>query len=279
MERAIRRPMLAAAALTTAGALALSPVTVTPPEMHALDLSPATISTQAVQLTDAWSDLVTNTVSNVVQIGALFIGLNSSFPLPNPIFIAPVATQLLLNPLIYGVQLVTGHGADIPGEILSHLDKIAVLGKGIVDDVIPAIGEQIKTPFLAAQLAFESITTSSNLLLGLLEAPAVFLDAALNSTFGLIGVNGPIAIPIIIRNVLASALYTPLPTITLPFKKPAAAAATPKAVAATVTPDAPSGTASSARSKPKTPASSSRKAASAKASAKGSAGSGHSKRG
>ncbi len=278
MERAIRRPMLAAAALTTAGALALSPVTVTPPEMHALDLSPATISTQAVQLTDAWSDLVTNTVSNVVQIGALFIGLNSSFPLPNPIFIAPVATQLLLNPLIYGVQLVTGHGADIPGEILSHLDKIAVLGKGIVDDVIPAIGEQIKTPFLAAQLAFESITTSSNLLLGLLEAPAVFLDAALNSTFGLIGGNGPIAIPIIIRNVLASALYTPLPSITLPFKKPAAAASTPKATTTSQV-ASPSGTASSARSKPKAPASSSRKTASTKASAKGSAGSGHSKRG
>ena len=56
MEYATRRPMLAAAALTTAGALALTPITVAPLESHAPSISPARISSQAVQLTDAWSD-------------------------------------------------------------------------------------------------------------------------------------------------------------------------------------------------------------------------------
>jgi hypothetical protein len=145
-----------------------------------------------------------------------------------------------------------------------------------VDAAPPVIVQQIQTPFVAIKLALDSITTSTNLLIGLLEAPAVFLDAALNSQYGLIGVNGPITIPIILRNLLVDAIYTTPPTIVLPFKK--AAAAAPTAAAATVTPAAPSGTASSARSKPKAPANSSRKAASAKASNSG-AGSGHSKRG
>ncbi|EHB58409.1 hypothetical protein MycrhDRAFT_0845 [Mycolicibacterium rhodesiae JS60] len=274
MELAVRRPMRTAAALTTAGALALAPITVTP-EMHALELSPATVSTQAVQLTDAWSDLLTNTVANVVQLGALFIGLNSTFPLPNPVFIAPVATQLVLNPLIYAADLVTGHGADIPAEILSHINNVVTLGQAIVSDVIPAIGKQIQTPFLALQLAIDSVATATNKLVALLEAPAVFLDAALNSQFGLIGVNGPIAVPIIIRNLLASAIAATPPTIVLPFKKASGAAAktvAPKAAAVS----APSGTAGSARSKPKPPSSSNRKATSAKASTKSGA---HSKRG
>lgn len=49
-----------------------------------------------------------------------------------------------------------------------------------------------QAPFLPAQLAFESITAAGNPLLDLLEAPAVFLNAALNSQYRLIGVNGPV---------------------------------------------------------------------------------------
>jgi hypothetical protein len=267
--------MLAVATLTTAGALALSPVTVTP---DAPSLSPARVSTQAVQLTDAWSDLATNTVGSVVQLAATFLGANSTFPLPNPIFIAPIAAQLVINPLIYAVQLFTGQGAQIPTEIAEHLSNVANFAGLVFTEIPPIIVQQIQTPFLAAQLAIESIATATNKLIALLEAPALFLDAALNSQYGLIGVNGPIAVPIILRNLLATAIAAPLPTIVLPFKKAAAAASTPKSTA-TVKVASPSGTASSARSKPKAPASSSKKAPSAKASSKSNAGSGHSARG
>jgi hypothetical protein len=284
MHRAARRPMLAIATLTTVGALALAPIAVAPPELSAPSIAAARISTQAVQLTDAWSDLLTNTVVNVVQLGGLFLGVSSTFPLPNPtIPLAPVATQLVLNPLIYAVQLFTGQGAQIPTEIATHLSNVANLVQLIVSDVPGIIVQQIQTPFLAAKLALDSITTTTNLLLGLLEAPAVFLDTALNSQFGLIGVDGPIAVPIILRNLLATALYTTPPTVTLPFKK--AAAAAPTVAAATATPASPSGTASSARSKPKassSAASNKRTAASAKVKVKvnnnSSAGQGHGKR-
>jgi hypothetical protein len=282
-----RRRVLAVATLATAGALALAPIAVAPPELHAPSIAAARISTQAVQLTDAWSDLLNDTLGSVVQLGGLFIGANSTFPLPNPtIPLAPVATQLVLNQLIYLGQLFTGQGAQIPGEIATPLTNVFNLAKGLVGDLPPAIVQQIQTPFVAAKLAIDSITTSGNLLIGLLEAPAVFLNFALNSQYGLLGVTGPIAVPIIVRNLLAVAVDPPLPAwlsnILQPGKAPSAAAlrATP-AAAATVTLKVapPSHTAGSARSASNKPAAaSSRKAASAKANSNN-AGQGHSKRG
>jgi len=281
MDYAARRPLLAAATLTTVGALALTPVAVAPHDVHLPSLSPTVISTQAVQLTDAWSDLVGNTLGSALQLGALFVGADSTFPIPNPIFIAPVLTQLLVvNPLIYTVQLFTGQGAKIPNEILTHLSNVAGAAEILFNQVPPIIVDQIRTPFLAAQLAIESVATATNKLIALLEAPAVFLDAALNSQYGLIGINGPIAVPIILRNLLANSLQTPLPTITLPFKKPASAltpapAATSAVAAKTA---APSKSASSARTRSKAPATagSSRKASEKAGS--NSAGTGRSKR-
>ena len=278
MEFAARRPLLALATLTTAGAMALAPISVTP-DLHALGTAPARISTEAVQLTDAWSDLVANTVGSVVQLGGLVIGIDGNVPLPNPtIFVAPVATQLVLNQLIYAVQLFTGQGAKIPTEIAAHLTNLGNVASGLISALPPAIVKQIQTPFFAAKDAIDSITTSTNLLLGLLEAPAVFLDGVLNSQYGLLGINGPIAIPVIVRNLLTAAIYTPPPTIVLPFKKASAAALRQTAsLTVTVKVVAPSGTASSARSKPKAPASSSRKAASAKTT-NNSTGQGHTNR-
>jgi hypothetical protein len=270
--------MRTVAALTTAGALALTPVAIAPPDLRAPTLSATRVSTQAVALTDAWYDLLTNTVGNTIQLAGLFIGLDSGSPLPNPIFIAPVVTQLVLNQLIYAVQLFTGNAAEIPAEISTHLGKIDNLIQGISNDVPGIIRDQIRTPFEALQLALDSITTGGNLLLGLIEAPAVFLDAALNSQYGLLGSTGPIAVPIFIRNALAQAINTPPPTIVLPFKKPAAAVTSAASAAPKVT--TPSGTASSARTKPKSPSAGS---ASAKKTAPAKAGSarngvGHGKR-
>ncbi|TDO18609.1 hypothetical protein EV580_1796 [Mycobacterium sp. BK086] len=199
--------------------------------------------------------------------------------MPNPVFIAPVIAQLVLNPVIYGIQLVTGHGADIPAEILDHINNLTNLVPALAADVIAGIGYQVQAPFLALELAINSVATATNKLVALLEAPAVFLDAALNSTYGLLGLYGPISLPILIRNALASAIAAPVPTIVLPFKKASGAAAskvsTPKAVTA------PSGTAGSARSKPKaTPtAASKRKPAASTKSSDNNAGQGRSKRG
>ncbi|MCV7348485.1 hypothetical protein [Mycolicibacterium rhodesiae] len=271
------RSLRAVATLTTVGALALTPIALAPFELHSPGVSALPVSSQAVQLTDAWSDLLTNTVSNTVQLAGLFLGLNSGSTLPNPtIPLAPVATQLVLNQLIYAVQLFTGNGADIPVEIATHLDKLGNLAQALGNDLPGIVGDQLRTPIKALELAVDSLTTSGNVLLALLEAPAVFLDVALNSQYGLLGLAGPIAVPIIVRNFVATALETPLPTITLPFKKPAAAA-TPKPVAAAAVSDK-ADTASSARSKSKSPsAGSKRKATPAKAAAKP-AGVGHGKR-
>lgn len=282
MERAARHPMLTVAALATAGAVALSPLTATPPDLHAAGFSPLRVSTQEVQLTDAWFDLLNDTLISAYLLGQLAVGANPTYPLPNPIFVAPILTQLLVvNPLTYAVQLLTGEGAKVPTEIIAHINNLALVAQAIGKDVPPAIVKEIQAPFQALQLAFDSITTSTNLLLGLFEAPAVFLNAALNSQYGLIGVNGPIALGFIIRNVVAQQLFTPPPAV-LPFKKAGGAAAVktvvPKAAAVT----APSGTASSARSKPKAPsstASGKRKPATSAKADKPSGGQGHSKRG
>ncbi len=265
---AARRPLLAAATLTTVGALALTPVAIAPPELHATSVVAGHSSSQAVQLTDAWSTLLNDTVANVVQLGGLFVGANSTFPLPNPIFIAPIAAQLVINPLIYAVQLVIGQGGKIPTEITEHLSNLANFTQLFLSDVPPIIVKQIQTPFIAAQDALDLVVNATNKLAALIEAPALFLNEALNSQYGLIGVNGPIAVPIILRNLLASAISTPVPTIVLPFKK---AAGTPSSLrsASAATVATPSGTASSGRSKPKSSsADSKRKASAAKANTK-----------
>jgi hypothetical protein len=270
MALTARRSMRTAAALTTVGALALTPVAIAPPDLRAPTVSATHVSTQAVQLTDAWYDLLNNTLVNVGVLGEVFLGADSAYPLPNPtIPLAPIATQLVLNPVIYAVQLITGQGAKIPAEISTHLSQLAGVIQLVATQLPPIIFEQLQAPFFAITQALTSITTSGNVLLGLLEAPAVFLDYAINSNYGLLGGTGPVAVSLIIRNLVAKAIETPLPTIVLPFKKAGGAAAktvAPKATAVT----APSGTANSARSKPKSPSSAS---ASAKKSSTAKAGS------
>lgn len=275
MKSAVPRPMLTAAALTTAGALALAPVTVTPPDLHAASTSPLRVSTQEVALTDAWFDLLNDTLISAYLMGQLVVGANPTYRLPNPIFVAPILTQLLVvNPLTYAVQLLTGEGAKVPTEIITHINTLALVAGAIVKDVPPAVVKEIQAPFQALQLAFESIVTAGNPLLALFEAPAVFLNGALNSQFGLIGYNGPIALGFIVRNVVAQALFTAPPAV-LPFKKAAS-----KTAAVTVKQTAPSGTASSARSKPKAPSSAAGSKRKPATSAKtNGGGQGHSKRG
>ncbi|NTY58043.1 hypothetical protein [Mycolicibacterium sphagni] len=282
MELAASRSMRTVAALTTVGALAMTPVVIAPPELHVSTVSATRVSTQAVQLTDAWYDLLNNTLLNVGVLGEVFLGADSAYPLPNPtIPLAPIATQLVLNPLIYTVQLITGQGAKIPAEITTHLSQLADVITLVVTQVPPIIVEQIQAPFVAVAQALQSIGNSGNLLLGLIEAPAVFLDYALNSQYGLLGGAGPVAISLIIRNLVAKALETPLPVVVLPFKKASAATLRPKAATtAAPKPAAPSGTANSARSKPKSPSSaaSSKRKPAASTKANNNTGQGHSKR-
>lgn len=270
MDDAARRRMRGIAALT-AGTLVLSPVVVMPHQTPV----PVRISGETVALTDAWSQLVNDTIISTYLLGQLAVGANTNYPLPNPIFIAPIAAQLVINPLTYAVQLLTGQGAKIPDEIIGHINNLAVIGKAIGKDVPPAIVKQIQTPFIAAKDALDSITTSGNPLLALIEAPAVFLNETLNGEYGLISLKGPIAVGFIIRNVLAQGLFT-APPAGLPFKKPAAAGT--KTVTLTV--PTPSATAGSARSKKSSDSSSaasgSRKATAAKT---GKAGVGHRQRG
>lgn len=285
MEQATRRPLLAIATLTAAGSLALAPITVTPDALQSASISPLRISTQEVALTDAWSDLFTDTVPSVVALGAMFLGADSNFPLPSPtIPLAPVITQLVLNQFIYAAQLLTGDGGQIPGEISTHLTAVVNIFGSVVGSALPLLGEYLKLPFSAGQAAVDYVATATNPLLALFEAPAVFLNLVLNSQYGLLGQVGPIGFPIIVRNVLATALYTTPPAITLPFKKAAAATSPPASAAARTV--APSGMASSARSKPAAPVSGSRKASakadkapSAKANTNGGVGKGHSNRG
>ncbi|MBB3750125.1 hypothetical protein FHT44_002586 [Mycolicibacterium sp. BK634] len=285
MDHADRRPLLAVAALATAGALALSPVTVTPPALHAA-LSPTRISSEAVQLADAWSDLFADTTANLGDLAAMTLGLNNSYPLPPLAFpLAPVATQFVLTQVAYVGLLLSGQGGQIPGWIGAHLTQLGNIAQLAVSAIPGVLLQQIKVQLEAVVKTFDYIATSGNVLYALSQAPAVFLNLALNNQFGILGPTGPIGLPLIFRNLIAAAIYTPLPTITLPFKK--AAASTPNSTAAAaVTPKtpAPSGTASSARSKPKAPSSAAsgkrKPATSSKSDTKGAgSGQGHSKRG
>ena len=284
MEIAARRS-LAAAAMTTAGALVLAPVTVTQAELHA----PVPISTHAVALTDAWSQLFVDTGSSVTSLVTMALGANNNYPLPSPTFpLAPVLTQLVLNQFAYAGLLLTGQGGQVPAWIGAHLTEVGKIAQLAVSALPGVALEQLRTPFSAAAHTLEFITTSGNPLAALVQAPAVFLNLALNSPFGLLGFTGPIGLSLIFRNLLATAVYTPLPSVVLPFKTVSTAAAEPTAAATPAAASkviAASGTASSARPKPKAPSSaagSKRKpsaSVSAKTDTKGaSAGRGHSGR-
>lgn len=274
MEHAARRSALTVATLTTAGALVLTPVTVTPADEHA----PVRISAQTVALTDAWSQLFTDTASSVTGLVTMAIGANNNYPLPSPTFpLAPVVTQLVLNQFAYAGLLLTGQGGQIPAWIGAHLTEVGKIAQLAVSAVPGVAFEQLRTPFSAAAQTLDFIANSGNPLAALVQAPAVFLNLALNSQYGLLGFTGPIGLSLIFRNLLATAVYTPLPTVVLPFKKPAAAVTPKSATTKTVAEKSPSGTASSGRSKPKPKAAnSSRKATAAKANSSGGA---HSKRG
>ncbi|WP_235435846.1 hypothetical protein [Mycobacterium sp. EPa45] len=263
--------------MTTAGALALSPVIATP---HEMAVAPSRISAEAVQLTDAWSDLANNTVANVIQLAATAFGVNNNVPLPSPtIPLAPVVTQLVLNQLIYAAQLFTGQGASIPAEISAHLTGVISVGSTVVNALPPIIAAQLQLPIAAVQSAINTFTGSANPLVGVFEAPAAFLDVILNNEVGLLGIYGPIGLPIVVRNLLTQALYTTPPTIVLPFKKAGAATSQPTAAATTASPRA-SGVAGSARDRSKAPSAASasaKKATSAKTGTK--SGGARSKRG
>lgn len=280
MDYAARRSALTVAALTTASALALTTVTIASHETPV----PLRVSAQTVHLADAWSELFADTGQSVIGLAALALGANPTYPLPSPtIPLAPVATQLVLNQLIYVAQLFTGNAGQIPGEITHHLNEVGQWAQLVIGAAPGVALQQLQVPFTAAKLAIESIGTSGNLLTGLLEAPAVFLNFALNNQFGLLGFTGPIGFSLILRNLLSNAIYTQPPAIVLPFKK-ASAGLTPKSTAAeaiTPKPSTPSGTASSARSKPKKPSSASSSNRKPATSAKGASGGaqGHGKRG
>ncbi len=278
MEHAARRPIIALAALTTAGALGLAPVVVTPPDLHAPTITQSQISARELQLTDAWSDLFAATGgANVTELVKLFVGAESGVPpLPNPtIFLAPIATQIVLNQLIYVGQLFSGQGGQIPGEIQTHLTNV---GK-VMGEVIPALpqilGLWVQTPFAAIQQALASISTAANPLIGVLEAPAVFLNFALNTTTGLLGAEGRSASRSRSAMCWPRQSIPPLPgwlSHILQPGKPAGAVSsqipTPKSAIA----------ASSARAGSKSPSATASKASPAKTAHRSSGGTGHSKR-
>ena len=282
MEHAARRPMLAVATLTTAGALALTPITVAPPELTRAEhlASPHLHPGGSAHRRLVRPGSPTPSSSVVELAGDLRRDEQQLYPLPNPIFIAPIATQLVINPLIYAVQLFTGQGAQIPTEIADHLSMPSPrIANVIFSDLPPIILQQIQTPFLAAQLAIDSITTATNKLIALLEAPAVFFDAALNSQYGLIGSTARSRFRSSSETCSPTAIDTTPPTIVLPFKKAG------RRGVDTESRRHADGDCRHRRARhprpgrsPRRPPSSSRKAASAKASNSG-AGSGHSKRG
>lgn len=212
MEHAARRPLLAVATLTTAAALTLAPTTIAPPELHTPSAAATYLSTQTFRLTDAWSALASDSVQSVVELVRIAAGADGNYPLPSPtIPLAPIATQIVLNQLIYLGQLLTGHGGEIPGEIAKHLTIVGQILHDLPGEVSPIIIEQLQTPFIAAKFAIDSISASSNPLVGLFEAPAIFFDVALNSQTGLLGKFGPIGLPLIVRNAVATAIDPPLP--------------------------------------------------------------------
>ena len=237
MEHPARRPMLALTTLTIAGALALTPISIAPPELHTPAISAARISTRAVQLSDAWSDLFTNTAHQCGQDRGDLRRDKQRLPADESDLYRAYRRATRDQPTYLRRAAVHRPGRPDPHRGRRSPLAVATIGNVIFGELPGAIVKQIQTPFQAAQLAIDSITTASNKLIALLEAPAVFLDATLNTTYGLMGINGPIAVPFLLRNLLANGLYTTPPGWCCRSRrrpprsrhsKPAAAAVTPK---------------------------------------------------
>lgn len=214
-------------AAATATAIALSPLTIPAVNQSALQHhSVQLVTIEAIQLTDAWSDLIassTNSLQALVQFSG--VGLPA---VSNPI--APIAEQVAINLLTYGGQLLSGQGGLIPGEIQSHVGKVGQVVQQLIAAIPTYVQQVIANQSTAVALAVQAFT--ANPLTGLIEAPAVFLNQEINGIGGLFTV---LQVAVGTRNATALALDPPLPSwlswlkpATVSPKTPVSVGSTPK---------------------------------------------------
>ena len=217
-------------AAMTATVITLSPLTTPAVNQSALQHhSMPLVTTEAIQLTDAWSDLIANSTSSL-QALVQFSGVGLP-AVSNPI--APIAEQVAINLLTYGGQLLSGQGGLIPGEIQSHAGKVGQVVQQLITAIPTYVQQVIANQSTAVALAVQAFT--ANPLTGLIEAPAVFLNQEINGIGGLFTV---LQVTVGTRNATALALDPPLPSW-LSWLKPATESPkTPVSVGSTPKPKA-----------------------------------------
>ncbi|MDH6245662.1 hypothetical protein [Mycobacterium sp. OTB74] len=265
MELVLHPVVTAGVALTAASVIAAVPVA--PPVIH---LSAPPVMTRAVQFTDAWSDLVTNTENDLATLGTLA----AANPQNNPT--DPVLQQLGTNLNTYVTELLNGQGGLIPGQVQTHLTNLI---QQVPGDVLGAVVRSVVAPVLGAIGVYNTLSAfvtqpvpnPVDILQILYQTPAVLLNGILNFTeafpnfvsfgclpcgltfvtvpLGFLTTNGPIGLVLQVRNAIASALSPAEPS--MPATASAVTTATAKKTTVTLTVKPPTGSTPSIATAPK----------------------------
>jgi hypothetical protein len=179
--------------------------------------------TAQVQLADLWSSLIGQIATETSLILTTAAGGNAAYPLPaTSNAIAPVAEQVLINLATYAGQLVDGHAAAIPGEVMSHL---ASAGSVISTDGGALLMYAINEPFVQLSSLINQAAAyipTHDPLTNLVEVPVYVVAFIVGPP--LLTLEKAIGF----RNQLAVAIDPPLPKwlsqlmTTMPKSKPAA---------------------------------------------------------
>jgi hypothetical protein len=175
---------------------------------------------------------VTLTSVEVPDLWALASGADPSHPLPvrsNPI--APVAQQFVANLSGYYTQLMTGRGAQIPGEVSTHLAKVSEI-------VFALPGLLLQTVIGTQEFLFAGGGTGAFLGFVVGSIPGGIIGAIIGVPVGI--ASGVLSLPVRLaadvlasRNDIATALAAPVsdapaeappPTQATPVRKSSAAA-------------------------------------------------------
>lgn len=165
---------------------------------------------------------VTLTSVRVPDLWALATGADPSHPLPtgsNPI--APVAQQFLTNLSGYYTQLVTGQGAQIPGEVSTRLAKVSKIVLALPNSLLQSVID-------TQQFLFAGGGSGAIIGLALGSIPGVVVGYIIGAPIGL--ALGVLSLPIRLasdviasRNDIATALAAPVSGAPAPGLPPAQA--------------------------------------------------------
>lgn len=197
--------------VTAAATIALAPLPTEP--------LPST-RTAPVVLTGAWQDLQANVTADLANLQALLVSSAST----------PILNQLASNFTTYG-QWLAGQDGGSPAKVITTIGDHIVAAASTVASLALLVPLSFVGPFIAPgvmliQLIADTAkypSTPQTVLQAIVDAPAVFLNTALNCcstplfqlAFGLLN-PGPLGYLLQLRSAIAAALHITPPPAPLP---------------------------------------------------------------